>query len=241
MKLMYVTCCASLIVPHAQRRIARWCSCGSSAVWWEDVASGKLVTYSTRGREVVAIVGLHNDLLAEPVSSLGFVRRDRMRELIAASPVPLFSVLRSLVFKMSPDVNASCTFVDDPMLLPPRCELSATVAMKNAGVAALSDRAPTPISTRAAVDDRVRRGPGTARSLLDAPPPAQRRRRQRKRTRSTNMSKKWEHNQLSDEALEQVSGGVYHPDGGCTPTPPIVPTGEDTVDPPHDGGTAGNS
>jgi hypothetical protein len=118
MKMMFACCCGTIVVPHHEDRVVRWCACQAAACWWEDIRRGQFALFSHGGEGAALGLALHNGLLAEPVGAAGYVQRDKIERLIAQSRFGVFKEAGSLVIKYRPGFAPDCRFVRDPGEIP---------------------------------------------------------------------------------------------------------------------------
>lgn len=109
MKLMFATCCNSLVVPDLTANIKTACTCGQSSVWWEDPVAGKLVISSSFFGNV-SVIGLHNKLLTLPCNS--YINKVQMEEILQnTSNDYLFKTMNSLVIRFKPELSSDTRFI----------------------------------------------------------------------------------------------------------------------------------
>lgn len=110
MKLMYAECCQSVVVPHPMGFV-RKCSCGYSAVCWDNPYAGTIAVCRARpdvetSANGIWIIGLHNQVFSRrPLS------REGIQEILEATPdTYLFKFNRSLVVKIMPGTTSDTRY-----------------------------------------------------------------------------------------------------------------------------------
>jgi len=118
--MLWARCCATLIVPHPQDLVVRWCKCQKSACWWENGASGRFAAYSTLGPSDIEGLGLHNDILRHALydrsgnlKGASCLTEAEIKEFLANTPDSyLFKRINSLIIKFRLGYTSDTRFVD---------------------------------------------------------------------------------------------------------------------------------
>lgn len=122
MKMMFARCCATLVVPHQENKVVRWCRCKESACWWHEGALGLFYVYNALGDiNRVEGLGLHNGLLQEEIlpGRIGCVDLLTIKNLIKETPGSyLFKQVESLIIKFRIGFTSDTTFISDIDAVP---------------------------------------------------------------------------------------------------------------------------
>jgi len=109
MKLLWASCCFSIVVPNKNAKTIKYCDCGNSCVWWDNPATGELGV-SSNDINKVSVLGIHNGLLLSECSS--YVDKHKMEEILKNTETNyLFKTMNSLIIRFTPGNTSDTRFV----------------------------------------------------------------------------------------------------------------------------------